>query len=348
MKKNVIALAIASAVAAPVAMADAPTLFGQLNAGIENTTDKGTTVNSYASRVGVKGSEDLGNGLKAVYHLEWGVDIAGGKGATASESLSARNAVVGLAGGFGTVLLGRHDTPLKMSQAKDLFNDGVADMGKPAITGGLGVGEAGGEVRAANVLAYVSPTFAGISLVAAGVSPDMDLDQNLEVVDSNTEEANLDDAYSIALMYGSKKEGLYLSAAYNNYNIEKLGDPGAAGMDDATELRISAQYAAAGLIANLAWQEFKETDEDGTNIQAQVGYKMGKFMPKLKYSTSDFDHPGADDGTAYAIGLDYSLGKKTKAYIEYMNSDENMQAAVTDGASNDEVTSTVVGIVHKF
>ncbi|QKI88544.1 porin [Thiomicrorhabdus xiamenensis] len=348
MKKNVIALAIASAVAAPVAMADAPTLFGQLNAGIESTTDKGTTVNSYASRVGVKGSEDLGNGLKAVYHLEWQIDVAGGKGATASEDLGARNAVVGVAGGFGTVLLGRHDTPLKMSQAKDLFNDGVADMGKSNITGGLGMLGKGGEVRAANVIAYVSPSFAGISLVAAGVSPE----------GVTGEDVKLTDAYSVALMYGSQKEGLYLSAAYNNYGSDMMNalgataTPAVTGLDDATEMRISAQYAAGGLIANVTYQDFQDTgtfndaDElvatEGSNIQAQVGYKMGKLMPKLKYSTTDFDAAGADDGSAYAIGLDYALGKKTKGYIEYMNSDSDMNG------SGDDITSTVVGLLHKF
>ncbi|MBO1923862.1 porin [Thiomicrorhabdus sp. 6S3-12] len=332
MKKNVIALAIASAVAAPVAMADAPTLFGQLNAGIENTTDKGTTVNSYASRVGVKGSEDLGNGLKAVYHLEWQIDVAGGKEALASESLGARNAVVGVAGGFGTVLLGRHDTPYKMSQAKDLFNDGVADMGKSAITGGLGVAGKGGEVRAANVLAYVSPSFAGISLVAAGVSPE----DTVAATTGSADDTDLTDAYSVAVMYGSQKDGLYLAAAYNNFGEDITGG------DDATEMRISAQYAAGGLIANLAYQDFQDTGADGSNIQAQVGYKMGKLMPKLKYSTTDFDAAGADDGSAYAIGLDYALGKKTKAYIEYMNSDKDMQQ------STDDVTSTVVGLLHKF
>jgi predicted porin len=85
MKKNIIALAIASAVAAPVAFADAPTVYGKVNMAIDSTdveaanstvdADSGTQVNSRASRVGIKGSEDLGNGLKAIYKLEFEVQI---------------------------------------------------------------------------------------------------------------------------------------------------------------------------------------------------------------------------------------------------------------------------------
>ncbi|WP_319380843.1 porin [Thiomicrorhabdus sp.] len=339
MKKNIVALAIASAIAAPVAMADAPTLFGQVNMNINNTTDKGTTVNSTASRIGVKGAEDLGNGLKAVYHLEWEVDVAGGKNATAgATALKDRNAFLGLAGGFGTVLMGRHDTPFKMSQPKDLFNDGAADV-KP-FSGKLGVAEAGGEVRAANVLAYVSPSFAGITFVGAGVSNE---------TTANGDEADLANAYSVAAMYGSAKKGLFLSAGYNSFG-EKVTNSN----KDYTETRVSAQYAAGGLIANAMYQSFddgasSDGDSEGSNIQAQLGYKMGKIMPKIKYSTIDYKN--GKDASAYAVGLNYSLGKKTTAYVYVAQTDKNIKTdtSVLGGApAGKDITSTIVGMVHKF
>ncbi|MDX1353157.1 MAG: porin, partial [Thiomicrorhabdus sp.] len=124
MKKNIIALAVASAIAAPVAMADAPVVYGQINVAIDSVKDEGMRTTDRDSRLGVKGSEDLGNGLKAIYKMEFGVSIDddANKG-----TLTNRNQYVGLSGGFGTILMGRHDTPTKMIQAKDLFNDGHAD-----------------------------------------------------------------------------------------------------------------------------------------------------------------------------------------------------------------------------
>ncbi|NCN67201.1 MAG: porin, partial [Piscirickettsiaceae bacterium CG_4_9_14_0_2_um_filter_44_546] len=107
MKKNMIALAIASAIAAPAVMADAPTVYGKVNSVIQSNkagNDTGMTVDSVASRVGVKGSADLGNDLQAVYKFEFEVQMDKG------DILKNRNQYVGLAGGFGTMLMGRHDT----------------------------------------------------------------------------------------------------------------------------------------------------------------------------------------------------------------------------------------------
>lgn len=328
MKKNIIALAIASAIAAPVAMADAPTVYGQINISMDSAKDMGQFTSDRDSRVGVKGSEDLGNGLKAVYQMEFGVNV-GNK----LSSLSGRNAVVGLGGSFGTVLLGRHDSPLKMSQAKDLFGDATyADMGKKELMGKLGYDGKNGEIRFDNVVAYVSPEFAGIKIVAAGVG-----------AENGTEDASLSNAYSIAAMYGSTKKGLYLAAA-----MDHADDQVAAQEWD--HVRLSAQYATGGLVANVTYQDFKDglsakNADEGTNIQAQVGYKMGAFMPKAKYSMTDSAVKANKDGSAYAVGLDYAFGKKTTGYVEYMAADKKM--GVLSGV-NDDFNVVSVGMVHKF
>ena len=341
MKKNIIALAIASAIAAPVAFADAPTVYGQVNVAIDSLDNNGMKTTDRDSRVGIKGSEDLGNGLKAVYKMEFAVKVG-----DSFSSLGGRNAYVGLAGGFGTVLLGRHDTPFKMSQAKDLFGDSTyADMGKKNMANGLGFAGKAGEVRADNVIAYVSPSFSGVKIVAAGISAEGAALDNTGVVDAN--ESSLADAYSIAAMYGSTKKGLYLAAAYNSFSDTILANE----MD---ELRLSAQYATGGLIANATYQTFEDGDSvdrsnEGTNIQAQLGYKMGKMMPKIKYSTVDMEDATKKDASAFAVGLDYSLGKKTTAYVEYVTSDKHMTTATGfDAADPSSVSAISVGMVHKF
>jgi predicted porin len=357
MKKNIIALAIASAIAAPVAMADAPTVYGQINVAMDSVTDKGMFTTDRDSRLGVKGSEDLGNGLKAVYQMEFGVKVGDAMDTTSDgskQSLTGRNAYVGLAGGFGTVLLGRHDTPMKMSQAKDLFGDSTyGDIAKKYVAGGLGADNNAGETRADNVVAYVSPEFAGVKLVAAGISGekfDSSASANFD------KKSSLANAYSIAAMYGSTKEGLFLSAAYNSYDGYMTGheETTSAKGKAFTETRVSAQYAVGGLIASAMYQTFDDgqstdANNEGTNVMAQVGYKMGAFMPKAKYSTVDYKVDGQKSSDAYGLGLDYAFGKKTTGYIEYINSDKNMQTKGTDDTVNGKAISAVsVGMVHKF
>ncbi|WP_321276092.1 porin [Thiomicrorhabdus indica] len=313
MKKNIIALAIASAIAAPVAMADAPTVYGQLNLNIANVDGNDTSVNSTASRIGVKGSEDLGDGLKAVYKIEFELpETADGDG---KSPLKARNQYLGLAGGFGTVLMGRHDTPTKMIQPSDLFNDGFADLKNMTTLNGA-------EVRATDVLAYVSPSFGGVKLIGAAV-----MDEKAGTTNSGD---TTGDWVNVAVTYGSTKEGLYLAAAWQDLTEDNL---------DAEFVRLSAQYKAGGLIANAMYQ-----DNSGANVggegnftQLQAGYKIGKFMPKVKYTMTDADN-NANDADAYAVGLNYSLGKKTTAYVYYTDRDQ--------GGNGD--TATIAGLLHKF
>ncbi|MEA3405060.1 MAG: porin [Pseudomonadota bacterium] len=331
MKKNIIALAIASAIAAPVAFADAPTVYGKINVAIEDSEDNGTTTEDRDSRIGIKGSEDLGNGLKAVYKMEFGADVGDSFG-----GLSGRNAYVGLAGGFGTVLMGRHDSPFKMSQVKDLFGDNTfTDMGKKQVTGGLGLGGKSGELRLDNVVAYVSPSFSGVKLIAAAAGADVG------------EDAEIANAYSVALTYGSTKKGLYLAAAMDSADEVITEAVEVNGFDQEwTHTRFGAQYTTGGLIVNGTYQNFDadvDNSDEGTNVQVGVAYAMGKFMPKAKYFSTDYETSSMDDGTGYAVGLDYKLGKKTTAYVEYVSSEDMANA---DG--EDDFTSASVGLIHKF
>ncbi len=350
MKKNILALAVISAMAAPVAMADkhSTTLYGQINAAVNSTTDLGMKTNDRDSRLGVKGSHDLGNGLKGVYKMEFGVKVA-----DSFSGLSGRNATLGLKGDFGTVFIGRDDTPFKKSQTKDLFGDATySDLGKKSMAGGLGYKGSAGEIRANNVVGYISPEFNGFKVMVTGIS-------NLA---NDDKDSGFGNALSAAISYGSKKNGLYVAAAFNSYDSSifdkdatkdtfvpestssnKLiaGKPAVKG-NTFTEMRLSAQYAVDNLIATGIYQTFDDgasTDGplEGSNVQVSFGYKMGDFMPKAKYSMVDFKND-RKDGSAYAIGLDYKLAKATTLYAEYTDSDDKLA----------DLSDFAVGVKHKF
>jgi predicted porin len=166
---------------------------------------------SRANRVGVKGSEDLGSGLKAVYQVEFGVQLADTNGnvASGSDNVTMRNSFVGLAGDWGTFLVGRHDTPLKISTGKlDLFGDTMADY-----NGTVGFQD----IRADNAIAYISPSFSGLSFAAATVAPG-----GTFLGGQNINADSLAEAYSLALIY--KNGPWYASAAYEAIGKEMYMD----------------------------------------------------------------------------------------------------------------------------
>ena len=136
INKNVMAVAVAAALAAPVAafaQASNVQIYGTLDMSVEQVWLKGTTVQgvttapsaaqvvggqgkndlySQSSRLGFKGTEDLGNGLKAWFQIENGLNVDGRQNAMTG-AWAGRNSALGLEGGFGNVLVGNWDTPYK-------------------------------------------------------------------------------------------------------------------------------------------------------------------------------------------------------------------------------------------
>ena len=131
MQKKIIVLAIAAALAAPSAFAET-TVYGKLSADFESVkstivalqmlANSLSRISTNASRFGVKGSEDLGDGLKAIYQYEVQMDLNGNAGNGLGNG--TRNSNVGLQGDFGTAFLGIWDTPYKVTHNKvELFDN---------------------------------------------------------------------------------------------------------------------------------------------------------------------------------------------------------------------------------
>ncbi|MFP4062809.1 MAG: porin [Halochromatium sp.] len=168
---------------------------------------------SRASRLGVKGSEDLGNGLKAIYQVELGLNLSAADDNITSggnKGISYRNSFVGLAGDWGTAFVGRHDTPLKISTGKlDQFGDTMADY-----NGTVGFHD----IRADNVIAYISPnvsgfSFAGAIIAGGGATDDSGL---------NINEDSLAGAWSLAGIYNNGP--FYASLAYESLDKDMFMD----------------------------------------------------------------------------------------------------------------------------
>jgi predicted porin len=177
MKKSILAIAVlAASVAAPAAIA-APTVYGNVHVSLD-TYDKsdgsGAGTNgdldmvSQTSAFGLKGSEDLGDGLKAIYKLEWQVDVAdGGSKELGEAGLIKRDQFVGLKGGWGTVAFGTMSTNYKEKGGKvdALYRTEIEGRGFMSTQSQLHNGRSLQRGRMTNLVKYTSPKMAGVQLV---------------------------------------------------------------------------------------------------------------------------------------------------------------------------------------
>ena len=189
MQKRLIISALAAAITLPMpVLADTAnvTIYGTADVSFDmaNNGDipggaSGTRVNkisSNVSKLGFKGDEDLGDGLKAIWQVESEVDLDGtaANGTAATNVLGSRNTFGGLrSDSWGSLTFGRNDTPYKASDRyMDLFYDHVADN-RALMAGGIGKGSAdakGFAKRATDIAIYTSPIMNGFKAAVAYVA----------------------------------------------------------------------------------------------------------------------------------------------------------------------------------
>lgn len=169
MKKLLPALAITSAVASPTFAQNSVTLYGIIDAGITYTNNAGghalwqaQSGIAQGSRWGLKGSEDLGGGTRAIFQLENGFNVFNGKLGQGSREFG-RQAYVGLTNSsFGTLTLGRQYDP---------FVDVIQQTGMNGHWGPLfahpsDVDNMNNGFRVSNAVKYVSPSYGGVTAEA--------------------------------------------------------------------------------------------------------------------------------------------------------------------------------------
>ncbi|MEX2962219.1 porin [Microbulbifer sp. TYP-18] len=293
MKKTAISLAIAAAVPASLAYAQddaqAVQLYGKANVTFQSA-DEGdganTDIKSNASRLGVKGELPLDNGLKGIYKMEYEVDVDGEE-----DVFKQRNIYAGLEGGFGQVIGGKFDTPLKVAQKKvDLFNDLEGDI-KSLITRS--------DNRESNNLQYTTPAFAGVKVSAAYIGH-----QGEELFDADGEPIGTrSDGTSVSVAYDN--EGFYLAYAYDQ-NVEA---------NDWYVQRMVAQYNLGPVQVGALFEEQEKADGSTQNgWLTSAAYKINQWTLKAQYGQSDIVR---NDGETYSLGLDYKLSSAAKVFGFY-------------------------------
>ena len=262
-----------------------PTVYGKLWISVESQdTASGTEVDmvSNASRLGIKGSMDFGEGIEAIYQAEYEVDPVDG---TADESkdrtFKQRNSFVGLKGSVGTIFLGKHDTATKKSQKKiDLFNDLAGDI-KNILQG---------ENRMSDLVGYTTPKFNGFSASFNAIKGTEGLGDD-----------SIGDSISTSFSYDS--ENFYIALAFDS---ELKGY-------DSTRLTLQIPFNRSQL--GIMFQDSEKlstgVEEDGYVIS--FSQKVGdKGTLKFQQAESDMK---LDSGKQFSFGYDYKLSNKAKAFL---------------------------------
>jgi len=296
MNKSLLA-ALLSLTLPSAVFADA-TIYGKANVSLQSTDEGGSSTSelvSNASRLGVKGSESISDGLTAIYKFEFEVHLDDGD--KNGDTFSQRNIYVGLqSDAMGTVIAGKFDTPLKVAQKKiDLFSDLEGDI-KSILTKN--------ENRESNSVMYSTPKGWGpIKASLAYIAKEDD---------------GVDDGTSLSVAYSNKK--VYAAIAYDQ-DVEKEG---------AEVFRVVTQVNLGALQLGALYEDQDagpSSLNDGDAWMASVQYKMDKVVLKAQLGESDTVVEGAE---TFSLGVDYKLSKKTKVFAFYTHEEADAMADDND------------------
>ncbi len=291
--------------------------YGKLNVTLQNSDEpRGEQVElqSNSSRVGVKGEEDLNGNLKAIYQLEWQVNIDAPSG---EDNITARNQFVGLQGAFGTVKVGRHDTALKEAQGDfDLFNDLEGDISRSF----------NGENRLKDYIGYTTPTFADAFSATVNFFPGEDPASGND---------GLADGTSLSLAY---ETDLIYAAVARDSDIDGEG---------VETTRVVGGYTFGAAQVMLLYQLTDAGTVDEHGFGGSIAWTFGDNTVKLQYLSADIwqTDPQLDPldnlfESLFSVGLDHELGEATKAFAFYTTGDI--------GGTSESSNYAAIGIEHAF
>lgn len=357
MQKKLIALAIAGLASSAAFAQTNVTIYGLVDMGVVRVDADGKNSGwkidnglSAGSRLGFKGAEDLGGGLKAIFTLEYMLmpDVNSALGSAGDWSGSAtRQAYVGLTGNWGTVTAGRlQGAGFNFACAHNPVAGGVFDtIGK--LNGGsslIGCGSAG---RYNNAFAYVSPNWGGFTV-------EYNHSRTTENATLGAGVTDVEDNYA-NLLRGNYTNGPFSASLIWS---QLSGDSKAATTSDIDEWGAGADYNFG--IAKLHGT-YQDKDQDGVKLGTDgdkwaVGvsipaFKTGNIM--LSYADFDSDVKGWD-ADAWTLGYTHGLSKRTTLYGGYSsvsNSSLNVSAsAATRGVpkAGGDANLWTFGMRHTF
>ena len=360
MQKKIIALAVAGLVSGAAFAQSNVVIYGVADAGYvyasKNTADNVKSQSRIysggqsGSRLGFRGTEDLGNGLSATFRLEMGINIDDGQSAQGSRTFG-RWSTVGLSSkSWGEVEIGRRDT----------FMDQL--MGGFDVTGRNTVAQASpimrNQGRYSNMVAYTSPTWSGFQVKAGFSTAGWETNEVAAITGATTDTR----IYTTGVTYinGPLKVG-------GVYEYNKNVSTNANSYDAGNQWVLGAAYDFGMVALSAEYGQINNSDDAGNNPaltaaieqrkQWTVGsmFKIGsKDRIGVQYARgkNDFYAAGKGDEKASMWGVNYfhDLSKRTNIYAGYGNISQGSSNTVKYGldGQNNYQRAIQVGLRHLF
>jgi predicted porin len=370
MKKTLVMAAVAASFTSVAHAQSSVTLYGLLDAGVTYTSNVNggkqfavTSGNIDQSLFGLRGVEDLGGGLKAIFTLESGFNVGNGKYAN-DGSMFNRQSYVGLSSQYGTVTLGRQFDAVQdyLAPLTATGSWGGTYFAHPFNNDNLSTNNGS---PANNSVKFASANYAGFTFGGTyGFSNQSNFANNRE--------------YSFGAAY--EFQGLRIGAGYAQQNNPGSTPNGATDSPSFTALNgafgnfrqrefgVAANYAYGPLIGGIAWTQSRADNfadagisERLNNYEVNVKYNMTPALSfGLAYTyTNGYSYGVNSDGgkvnyNQFGLLSNYALSKRTDLYTEvvYQHSSGD-NAAIYSGGMNlpstsaDQTTATV-GLRHRF
>lgn len=332
-KKRIIG--IMAALVVPVCAHADVTIYGYMSAGVESVKANGngtaanevkstTRVEDMNSRIGFKGDEVLGNGLKAIWQVESGLrnfEQGGVNDKMQSATLATRNSFVGLQDNrWGTVHLGLYDSAYKRMTTSDLgfnvWHDTEGDVNPSSVSGVVNRRNA----RLANSVHYTSPVWNGVQFGAS-----YGVDETRTLATNGTRQN--DDRLDLAAEYtwGGMKLGLGYDREGDKLNTSGTAD----AQQSVVGLKAAGSYtfASTGTLIGASFERVK-TNNNGSPNTTQNDWLLALSQPIVGPLTFKAVYAvlgrldGAPSGTnpddykakQWTVGVTYDLSKRTQVF----------------------------------
>ena len=325
MKKNLIALAVLAASTGAMAQSTV-TLYGRADVGVGaekingDSTTKMVNGGLTTSRWGLRGTEDLGGGLKAHFKFEQRLDLSTGE--VQSPSFKGE-ASMGLMGGFGKLTLGRgytvYDDARALSVSKAVFDSSFTPANNGVFKSSA---SADYSSRANSQIRYDLPNMAGIY---GGLSYAFD----------QSDEA---DSTITALLVGYKNGPVNVALGYQDQEAS-----------DDQYLQLAAAYDMGVVAFSAGYNTRSGTDAKGDDTELQLGVEVpvgSSVKLSASYANSKTEIGGATSGKAsgFGLGATYALSKRTRLYGGYRDIEVKNGA----GVKTSDSSLFALGVRHDF
>ena len=379
MKKHLLAAAVTAAFAVPAAAQ--VTVYGLIDAGYATSdishgaglstkqkmvggihSGNGTGTLS-GSRLGFRGSEDLGGGMKADFVYEVGVNYSSGQAATTAAAAndatltnttffgSTRQAFLGLSAGFGTIRIGQQNSIAKV--VTESMDPGAG----ASITGAASLYQLGINTTRPDVITYMTPNFGGAQVM---VQHDAGESTTSSTIGKGAHATSIGATFkngpiSIAVSTESRKEVVYaVTGLVALSDTPVLGPNGAAAKtyDEVTHQAVGASYNLGMATVSLLSTQVKFKDATAAdngkidNNMLGVTVPLGKVSLMASVSQGSIEDNGTEtyDNSAYQLIAQYNLSKRTNAYAAIGQTKFDSPSANTDA----KIKQVGIGLRHSF